>query len=119
MARFTLRQLLVGVLLGCVYLAVLRDVFIEAPHAAVSIAAWVILAILYFRLHLWATLMAHSLFPSAVILVFLFAVLMSGLRYPQEFGDSLPVLCRGSSLIVFPFAIIRVLSRHSKERAVL
>jgi len=36
-----------GVLVGCVYLAVTRDSFIEDSHAAVAIAAWIILTLLY------------------------------------------------------------------------
>ena len=38
MPRFTLKQLLAGVLFACVYLAVLRDVFAEVTHAAVALA---------------------------------------------------------------------------------
>jgi len=106
--RFTLRGLLAGVLFACVYLAVLRDVFVGGRQAAVSmIFAWAILAVFYIRRRLWVTSFAHGLCPTMVIVAFQL--------------HTLEVLffriCSVSSLVTFPIAFIVLIGRYLHDRS--
>ena len=123
MPRFTLRQLLTGVLLSCVYLAVLREAFSEVRHVAVSFVTWAILAAFYFKWRAWITLIAHSVSPLMVILSSLYLLVVSG--FPTRtwrfhvFDESFGVLvlsCGVSSLLIFPMAILGLVARYLQAR---
>ena len=115
MPRFTLRQLLTSLFVGCVFIAVLRDVFAGGPHVAVSmIVAWATLAVFYFRWRLWLTLVVHCLFPSIVILSYQLLMLLevrTGIWQFYPLGHVLSDTCRGSSLVSFPIAFIVLIRR--------
>ena len=122
MPRFTLQQLLAGVLFGCVYLAVLRDVFAGGTHNAVPMVAWVILAAFYVKWRLWKTLSCHIAFPLIVILTTLYLIVVSGFpagtwRF-HVFDESVEVLalsCRVSSFLVVPLAMVGYFARYLKK----
>ena len=119
MPRFTLRQLLVGVFVGCVYLAVLRDVFAEVRHTAVLVVAW---AIFYFGCRLWLTLGAHCipllLLTLAALLVLLFGISDPDVRVEvwrllvYESRAYLTFMCGVGSVLSFPMAIVGLIARH-------
>ena len=105
--RFTLRGLLAGVLFACVYLAVLRDVFVGGRQAAVSmIFAWAILAVFYIRRRLWVTSFAHCVCPTMAIVAFQLHTL-----------EDLSHICRVSSLVTFPIAFIVLIGRYLHDRS--
>ena len=119
MPRFTLKQLLAGVLLGCVYLAVLKEVFIGMSHDAVSIVGWVIFTIFYFRLQLYRTLAVHGIFPVAVcptVLLFLVSDHASDLSLYLQTFQALVDFCRGISIVTFPMALLILLTRNFRKR---
>jgi len=117
MPRFTLRQLLTGVFLGCVYFAVIRDVFMGVPHDAVAMVAWVTLAVFYFRMRLKLTLVFHGMTPLAMILsALLFMLLELSTNSLSLFCDLVVFTCIGSSLVIFPLAIVGLFARYLKKR---
>jgi hypothetical protein len=113
MPRFTLQQLLVGVLVGCVYLAVTRDSFIEDSHAAVAITAWVILTLLYLRMRWGLAIVFHVVIPLAIMAAVLLHMLLqfSTNSWSQCF-EVVAFTCRVSALVALPLAIADLTMRY-------
>ena len=119
MPRFTLQQLLAGVLLGCVYLAVLREAFGEVKYAVVAIVAWVMLAAFYFNARLKFILVAHSLTP-LIAMILLLGTLVVDFEWARVTGGPFAMFvftCRTTSIVMFPLAILRLIERYVKKRS--
>lgn len=115
MDRFSLGQLLAFVFALCVYFAVLT-----IPTGVMALAAWMILAIFYYKWRLPLAFTVHGILPWwIVILAFpiIWGISWDTHSRPDEFGwvqrwvEFAVFIGRGSSALSFPIAILSLLTR--------